>query len=102
MSEVVYERVASALQRLKLTRLAQCLDALAEEAATHKLTYLEFLDRLLEAEIVARSARRGHDFLGRSLAERPLFTSADRMRNTPSQTAGQALSLQDRPPRRRG
>jgi len=57
MSEVVYERVASALQRLKLTRLAQCLDALAEEAATHKLTYLEFLDRLLEAEIVARSAR---------------------------------------------
>jgi DNA replication protein DnaC len=57
MSEVVYERVATALQRLKLTRLAQCLDALAEEAATHKLTYLEFLDRLLEAEIVARSAR---------------------------------------------
>src|SRR6185437_559509 len=57
MSELDYARVAAALQRLKLTRIPQCLDTIAEEAATHKWTYLDFLDRLLEAEIAARSER---------------------------------------------
>lgn len=55
-SEVIYDRVSTALARLKLGRVADCLDTSAAEAATD-MTYLEFLDRLLTAEVAARAAR---------------------------------------------
>lgn len=57
MSAVVYERVQSALTRLKLPRMLRSLDALAETAAGQQWTYLEFLDQLLAAEITGRYER---------------------------------------------
>ncbi len=57
MNAPVYERVQSHLSRLKLPRMAECLDGLAEQAAKHEWTYLDFLDHLLEAEVSARSER---------------------------------------------
>jgi DNA replication protein DnaC len=57
MNELAYVRVESHLSRLKLTRMAECLDPVAQEAAKHDWTYLEFLDHLLEAEVSARYER---------------------------------------------
>ena len=57
MSAVTYDRVQGQLERLKLTHLPAHLDGLAEEATKRGWTYVEFLDRLLAAEIAARSAR---------------------------------------------
>jgi len=57
MSELLYQRVQSHLSRLKLERMAGCLDALSEDAAKHEWTYLDFLEHLLEAEVSARYER---------------------------------------------
>lgn len=57
MSELAYQRVQQALLTLKLHRLPDCLDHLAEQAAAQSWTYVEFLDKLLEAELQARSER---------------------------------------------
>jgi DNA replication protein DnaC len=57
MIEPVYQRVQSHLGRLKLSRMAACLDGYAERAAKHEWTYLDFLDHLLEAEVSARTER---------------------------------------------
>jgi len=55
MSDLSYQRVQQALQTLKLHRIPDCLDHLAEQAASHSWTYVEFLDKLLEAEVAART-----------------------------------------------
>lgn len=57
MSAVTYDRVQGQFERLKLTHLPARLDGLAEEATKQGWTYVDFLDRLLGAEIEARSAR---------------------------------------------
>lgn len=57
MTELSYQRVQQALHSLKLQRLPDCLDQLAQQAATESWTYVEFLDHLLEAELTARSER---------------------------------------------
>jgi DNA replication protein DnaC len=57
MSDVAYPRVQTRLDRLKLPRMAECLDRLAEEAAKQDWTYVEFLDHLLDAEVSARYER---------------------------------------------
>jgi DNA replication protein DnaC len=57
MSELVYARVQSSLERLKLPRMAECLDTVAEQATKESCTYVDFLDRLLETEVSARYAR---------------------------------------------
>jgi DNA replication protein DnaC len=57
MNELTYERVQSHLARLKLPRMSECLDSLAEAAAKQDWTYLDFLDQLLQAEVSARSER---------------------------------------------
>jgi DNA replication protein DnaC len=57
MSAVTYDRVQGQFARLKLAHLPDRLDSLAEEATKHGWTYVDFLDRLLAAEIEARSAR---------------------------------------------
>lgn len=57
MSDVAYPRVHSHLARLKLPRMAECLDAVAEVASRHDWTYLQFLEQLLEAEVSARYQR---------------------------------------------
>ena len=55
---LAYERVAAHLDRLKLNRVAELLDPIAEEATKDSLSYVEFLDRLLTAESASRAERR--------------------------------------------
>ncbi len=57
MNDLLYERVQGYLARLNLSRIADHLDPLAEEAGKAQWTYLEFLDRLLETELSARYPR---------------------------------------------
>ena len=57
MSELTYARVVQALERLKLTRMIERLDQCAQTADTEGWTYVDFLDRLLEAELGARAER---------------------------------------------
>ncbi len=57
MSTGAYPRVQTQLARLKLTTMAERLDGIAEEAAKHDWTYLDFLDQLLETEMAARFER---------------------------------------------
>jgi len=51
------ERLLAHMQRLRLTHLAQCYEALAEEAAQKNLPYLDFFEQLLEAESQAKYDR---------------------------------------------
>src|SRR5258708_37495498 len=55
---VAYQRVQARLERLKLKRVADLLDPIAEEATKESLSYVDFLDRLLEAESTSRAERR--------------------------------------------
>jgi len=57
MSESVYQHLEVLLERLKLTRVAQQVDHLAERASKESWTYVEFLDRVLEVETQARAER---------------------------------------------
>lgn len=57
MSAVTSDRAQGQFARLKLAHLPDRLDSLAEEATKQGWTYVDFLDRLLAAEIEARSAR---------------------------------------------
>jgi len=43
---LVEERVRAGLERLRLGRIAEVLDAACEEAGRAEVSYLEFLDRL--------------------------------------------------------
>lgn len=52
-----YERIQTHLQALKLGRILQVLDRVAEDAAQAEGTYLDFLDRLLSAEAEAKDER---------------------------------------------
>ena len=56
-SAATYSRVEGHLARLRLTRLPDCLDGVAEQAAKEQWTYVEFLDHLLTAEVAARAER---------------------------------------------
>ena len=51
------ERILAQLGRLRLTHLGQCYEGLAEEAAQKNLPYLDFLEKLLEAESQAKYDR---------------------------------------------
>jgi DNA replication protein DnaC len=55
---VAYQRVHIHLERLKLKRVADLLDPISEQATKESLSYLDFLDRLLEAEAASRAERR--------------------------------------------
>ncbi len=55
---VTYERVVAHLDRLKLRRVAELLDPICEQATKDSLSYVDFLDRLLEAESASRAERR--------------------------------------------
>lgn len=57
MNELTYERVRTHLSHLKLQRMADYVDTVAEEAAKQEWTYLAFLDRLLDLEASARYER---------------------------------------------
>jgi len=53
-----YERVQAPLERLKLKRVAELLDPISEQATKESLSYVAFLERLLEAEASGRAERR--------------------------------------------
>ena len=55
---LAYERVLGHLERLKLKRVSEVLDPISEQATKDSLSYLDFLDRLLEAEASSRAERR--------------------------------------------
>jgi DNA replication protein DnaC len=57
MNDHRYEHLQAILERLKLTRVPERLDQLAEEAAKESWTYIEFLDRILDVEVSARVER---------------------------------------------
>ena len=54
MTMLTHERVRNNLEKLRLERIAEVLDSVAEEAARADISYLDFLDRLLEEETAAR------------------------------------------------
>jgi len=58
MEQLTSERLQDNLQRLKLSRAAEVLDAIVLEAEEHKSSYLAFLDHLLEEEVAAKDTRR--------------------------------------------
>jgi len=49
-----YERIQTHLERLKLHRIEEILDSVAEQAAKAEWTYIDFLDHLLCAEAEAK------------------------------------------------
>lgn len=58
MEQLIGDRLQDNLQRLKLSRAAEVLDAIAQEAEAGKSSYLSFLDHLLEEEVAAKDHRR--------------------------------------------
>lgn len=54
MEQLTYERLQDNLKRLKLTRAAEVLDTIAARSEDGKVSYLAFLDHLLEEEVAAR------------------------------------------------
>lgn len=54
----MHERLASTLHQLRLSGLAQSLDVRLEEAAGHKLSHLEFLELILQDELLVRQQRQ--------------------------------------------
>ena len=58
MEQLTCERLQENLQRLKLVRAAEVLDAVVSHAEEDKASYLSFLDHLLEEEVAAKEKRR--------------------------------------------
>jgi DNA replication protein DnaC len=58
MSEMIMQRTADNLTRLRLSKMQEILPVIAEEAQKKELSYLSFLDRLLEEEVAAKEDRR--------------------------------------------
>lgn len=58
MEQLTSERLHDNLERLKLSRATEVLDAVVQEAEAHKSSYLAFLDHLLEEEVAAKDNRR--------------------------------------------
>ena len=54
---LVEERVRLGLEQLRLRRMGEVLDRVCEEASQANTSYLEFLDRLLEAEQLCLTLR---------------------------------------------
>jgi DNA replication protein DnaC len=75
MTDLTYERVRTHLSQLKLQRMADYVDSVAEEAAKHEWTYLTFLDRLLDLEASARYER--DVAMKRKLAHFPFFKTLE-------------------------
>lgn len=58
MDQLINERLQDNLDRLKLTRASEVLDSILNQAETDKISYLAFLDHLLEEEVAAKDKRR--------------------------------------------
>jgi DNA replication protein DnaC len=58
MEQLTCERLQDNLNRLKLTRAAEVLDAIVAHSEQDQASYLSFLDQLLEEEVAAKEKRR--------------------------------------------
>jgi DNA replication protein DnaC len=58
VEQLTSERLQDNLSRLKLSRAAEVLDTVAEQAKETKSSYFSFLDHLLEEEVAAKEKRR--------------------------------------------
>ena len=58
MDQLITDRLQDNLQRLKLTQAANVLDAVLQQAEAQKISYMAFLDHLLEEEVAAKEKRR--------------------------------------------
>jgi DNA replication protein len=57
MTTLLYERLQDAFREFGWTRIPEVVDHHAEEAAKHNISYLEFLDKLLQEELLAKRER---------------------------------------------
>ncbi|BCO07986.1 ATPase AAA [Desulfolithobacter dissulfuricans] len=58
MEQLTSERLQDNLARLKLSRAAEVLDTVVQQAKEEKSSYVAFLDHLLEEEVAAKEKRR--------------------------------------------
>lgn len=58
MSELIMDRISEHLDRLKLNQVKEILPQLMQKAHADKMSYLDFLDHLLEEEVNIREGRR--------------------------------------------
>jgi DNA replication protein DnaC len=75
VSELVHARVVEHLTRLRLSHVAEKLDALLSEAAKQEANYLDFLDRVLGEEVGSKRQKR--IAMGISIARFPAVKSLD-------------------------
>jgi DNA replication protein DnaC len=57
MNAAQLERVSEHLQRLRLFKSRERLEALLQQAATKELSYIDFLDQVLTEEVAAKTAK---------------------------------------------
>jgi DNA replication protein DnaC len=69
MSAAQFERIQEHLQRLRLFKSRERLEALLQEASTQELSYADFLDQVLTEEVSAKTAK--HITMRTSLARFP-------------------------------
>jgi len=73
---ILRERIDAACERLRLIEMVEKLDMVAEEASKDKLSYSEFLSRLLDIEVAAANERASKALL--AFASLPFYkTLAD-------------------------
>lgn len=58
MSELMMERIAEHLGRLKMAKMKEVLPTVIEQAHAQQTSYLDFLDKLLDEEVNTREERR--------------------------------------------
>lgn len=76
MTAAQLERLQDHLQRLRLFKSKERLEALLQEAATQEHSYADFLDRVLTEEVASKTAK--HITMRTSLARFPFTKSLDR------------------------
>jgi DNA replication protein DnaC len=69
MSAAQFERIQEHLQRLRLFKSRERLEAVLQEASTQELSYADFLDQVLTEEVTAKTAK--HITMRTSLARFP-------------------------------
>jgi DNA replication protein DnaC len=75
MTPAQLERLGEQLQRLRLFKSKERLEALLQEAANQELPYADFLERVLSEEVASKTAK--HISMRTSLARFPFVKSLD-------------------------
>ena len=75
MSAAQFERIQEHLQRLRLFKSRERLEALLQEASTQELSYADFLDQVLTEEVTAKTAK--HITMRTSLARFPFVKGVE-------------------------